>query len=237
MANQNDWRSKLPFLEASNGVSRTVMGTDYQFFPVSAGKLFKLKKLAGPIGKLLDSLQKNTNSTSSKISRMNETETEGAVETIETNAIDPKLEEQMALRRQFAITELIEALTDDRNIAAVGDLLIDSIKETFPRGDAGNPSGAEFIQSLPLPALADMVIGVVEANKEVFGPLGGKIKDEIEQRMKTSLTPDPEPEPEPKDAEEGESNHPQPTNPATLGSISPTQSNGSQQEVTQSNGS
>ncbi len=236
MANSNTWREKLPFLTASDGVEHSVMGSKFTFYPISSGKIFKLKKLAGPIGKLLDTLQKNTNSTSSKISRMGETETEGAVETIETNAIDPKLEEQMALRRQFAIAELIEALTDDKNIGAVGDLILDSIKDTYPRGDAGNPTGSEFIETLPLPALADIVIGVVEANKEVFGPLGGKIKDAINEKMK-NLTPEPEPDPEPKDAEESESNHPQPMNPATLGSISPTQSNGSQQEATQSNGS
>lgn len=237
MSNNQDWKKSMPFLESSQGVKHDVMGTSITFYPISAGKIFKLKSLASPIGKLIESLQKNNFSTSSKVSRMAATETDGPIETIENNAIDPKLESQQSLRRQYAIEEVIKALTDDANITAFGELLIDSMKEVFPRGDSSNPKGDEFINSLPLPALGEMVIGVIDANKEVFGPLGGKIKNAIKVKMTQTL--DEPPNDEPSDPEEeslGDQSRTEPSGSQTLGSTSPTLSNGSQPEATPSAG-
>jgi hypothetical protein len=224
-----NWKEKVAFLEASKSIDKKINDETVTFYEISAGKIFDLKNLAGPIGRLIDAMQKNQNSIASKTSRYGAGGDEPAGEIIELKAIEPKLEEQQALRRQRAITELIDTLTDDKNVRVLGEIIMDSMKDIFPRGSADNPPGSEFIKSVSLPALGQLISGVIEANKGVFGPLGGKIVSQIESKLDETL------------AERGVAEVAgtiTPANPSeTRGSTSPTPSNGSPQEDTTPAGS
>lgn len=219
----NNWKDKVAFLEASSGIDKKINDETVTFYEISAGKIFDLKNLAGPIGRTIDAFQRNQNNISSKTSRYGEVGEDPGGEVIELMAIDPKLEDQQAKRRQHAITELVDTLTDDKNIRTVGEIIMDSMKDIFPRGDSENPPGSEFIKSMPLPVLAQMVSGVIEANKGVFGPLGGRIVSQIEDKLNETI--------QDKGVEEVAGTT------ETLGSISPTQSSGSPTEDTTPNGS
>jgi len=212
----SDWKSKVAFLEAGNSVSVNINGEDVTFHEISAGKIFKLKGLASPLGKLVDTFRRNEANVSSKSSKYAGQDGEPGGEIMEIMAIDPKLEEQQSKRRQYAIQEFIEALTDSQNIGALGEIIMDSMKDIFPRGDRDNPPGSEFIQNVPLPVLGQMIGGVIRANEGVLGPLGKTVRERLDQKLRDATL-----------AEEDQ----------TPGSNSETPSNGSQPEGTTPSGS
>jgi hypothetical protein len=226
-----NWKDKLPFLDAAEPVSKSIQGEPVNFYPISAGKIFKLKGLAKPIGKILASIGGGKDDTiGSETTRFAGTDNDPAGETIKIQAINPVLEQQRADRKQKAVSELIDALTDDSNIGIVGEILIDSMRDVFPRGDKDNPPGRQFIVSLDLPILAEMVAGVLAANKEIFGPLGGTVESLVQSKMNEVLA----------DNGSGPASVAGTISPRqdeeTRGSTSPTPSSGSQPEDTASSG-
>jgi hypothetical protein len=86
-----------------------------------------------------------------------------------------------------AIKELTDALTDPKNLALVGGVLIDSLREVFPPGSPDNPPGGEFIKSVHAVDLPKLIKGLAAANKGVLGDFGGKatgLLDNVFEKVK-----------------------------------------------------
>jgi hypothetical protein len=109
----------------------------------------------------------------------------------------------------------------------LGELIMDSMREVFPRGDNNNPTVLEFLQTYgDLPVIVKLLEGLLAANKGVFDPLGLKT-DDMMASVKTRLASRAgSTETAPADAPTTE----------TLGKSSQTSSNGSQPEDTDSTG-
>lgn len=218
-----DWKANLPFLTAKKKISHKIRGAEINFYEISTEKIFLLKNLAGPVGKLLSAIQWDRGSnTASETTRFAGDADGPAGETIKLQAIDPRLEKQQAERRERAISELIMHLTSDDNIGIAASILMDSMADQFPRESNNKPTAKEFFAEVPLPILGEMVKGVWLANKEVFGPLGVRIEAMMDQKMAEILKTDAQEVSERAGTTEAA--------PQTLGSISPTTSNSSSQE-------
>lgn len=170
MTEQKKWQDKLSCF-SPNYVLHEVAGEELHFYPVSVGMAFKLRVIGRPLAKSLSVLfgNKDQDHGTRDVTVRNEYGTDDR-----QIIIDPISEGLARIRheqRTESIEKLVESLTDDGNAAVVGEIIMDSLRDVFPKGDAHRPPPTEFINQMPLPVLGGMIMGLVQANKEVFGPL------------------------------------------------------------------
>jgi hypothetical protein len=194
------WKAKMPFLEGSKPVRHEVQGTPLNFYPSSIGCVFKLKGFFKPVIEAVSVLFESTNNDRTVI--QTETTPDKPVfisgnkpgeqiplmdsETIK-QAVSPDIAAFRIKTRKEAINQITSAI-DESNLSAVGELIMDSLKELFPRNNPDNPPGIEFAEALEAPAMVEMLVGVFKANKGVFGPLGGRLSaafDRVTQAVET----------------------------------------------------
>ena len=166
-----EWQKKCTFLNPQQaGVEVDILGETVKFYPVSVGKLFELRAIAQPLAKSLMSLMTDTTNDSGVHRSTNE---EGGLE----EAImppSPELVEARARMQSQAIDGMVETFTSKENLAIVGGVLVDSLRDIFEPGADDNPPGVEFINSLDAPLLPLFLKGLVKANKGVLGDFAGK---------------------------------------------------------------
>lgn len=184
----SDWKSKASFVGETNYTEHRVGDKDYKFYPVRVSTMFKLRRVALPLAKALAALFKPRGSFDSTIVERTLTEEDGAVsKEVRNEAIEPELAKIRTDERVLAISELVEAFTDETNAAILGDIIVDSLREVYDAGK-NNPPGHEVIKAISLPTLKDLLIGVAKANKEVLGPLADRAQAEIEALGKLQET-------------------------------------------------
>lgn len=87
--------------------------------------------------------------------------------------INPDLAALRVKQRAGAVQGAIETLLSKANRAAIGEMLMDSLKDDFPRGKKRPADEClEFIDSMDVPTLVLFLKGLAKANAEVFGDLG-----------------------------------------------------------------
>jgi hypothetical protein len=170
MADQKKWQEKLSCF-SPNFVVHEVAGDPLHFYPVSVGMAFKLRVVGKPLAKSLAVLfgNKEQDHGTRDVTVHNEYGSEDRQIIIEP--ITEGLAKIRHSQRTESIEKLVESLTDDGNAAIVGEIIMDSLRDVFPKGDPHRPPASEFINQMPLPVLGAMIMGLVQANKEVFGPL------------------------------------------------------------------
>lgn len=90
-----------------------------------------------------------------------------------TQAINPDLDEMRSARRQRAVEGAVSACFDEKNRAALGDLMMDSLKDNFKRGEKRpREECLGFIDEMDPPTLTQFLQGLALANAKVFGDLG-----------------------------------------------------------------
>jgi hypothetical protein len=165
------WRGKLSFLDKPEGVKHTVAGKELMFYKVSLLKMIDLRDVYKKIGKLLSTLFTSVSNDTGSIFRKFNDGGETVVQPINVDLARFRLESQGT-----AIVDLIDVLSDRKNMESLGALIMDSLRDEFPRGDGNNPPPTEFMAVLDAPEIVDMVIGVAKANKGLFGPLGVQVE-------------------------------------------------------------
>lgn len=157
---------------------------DVRFAPVSIGLLFKLKVFVVPIAKLLTAVFQDTKKDNGTINRSfvskdapmivlpdstktPASDTEFIIEPIKDSLAKLRHDQKVA-----AITEFLEKVSDDKSLATLAELCMDSMVDDFPRDKRNEwPPITEFLARTPVPFFIEMLIGVAKANKGRFGPL------------------------------------------------------------------
>lgn len=168
------WKDKCTFLNPQNaGVEVAIGDQALRFYPVSVGKLFELRAIAQP---LAESLMVMMSDKSADSGAHRSQDKDGNIE----EAVMPPSVETLDARKRHqseALRELFDALTDKKNLAIIGGILVDSLRELFSED---KPSGSEFIETIPAPLLPKFIKGLAEANKGVLGDLGGNASGLLE---------------------------------------------------------
>lgn len=187
----SNWRNEMSYLTPSYETSQ-VGDQQERFYAVSAGMLFKLRTLAKPVAAALTTLLTRNGSDEGSVHRQVGGDKETVVE-----AIRPDLAALRAKQKQEAVEGLIEAVMAEGNLAVLGEIVIDSMREKFLPDDRKNhPPAKEFINAVPAPIFTQMLIGVAKANKDTFGPLAGTAGSALDlaaaslnDRLKQASTP------------------------------------------------
>lgn len=120
--------------------------------------------------------------------------------------INPDLATMRGKQREKAVHGAIQALFDPKNRAAIGELLMDSLKDEFPRGQKRPVDECqEFVDQMDLPTFIEFLRGLAAANAKVFGDLGKELGRAVQDKAKELLGTGAE------DPDEEEPNEEQPT--------------------------
>lgn len=166
-----------------------VGGDTYNFWPVSLRVLFKLRCVATPLAKSLSTLfSVRERDTITESHDWTDVETGERGSTTKLLPASTELSEALHKRRTAAIEELVIALTERSNLLIVGEIIMDSMREDFPR----NPSKeqiAAFVddEGMNVPTISALLVGVAKANKKVFGPLADTVSASLAKVVKEKV--------------------------------------------------
>ena len=184
-----DWKKNPAFIGGTNFEEREVNGEMLRFHPISAGLMFRLRRLAVPIARALSTLSQKHTTDTTVVNRQFEDDGDGGrgAEVI-NEALSPQLAKLRTQQRADAMQELVEAVTDESNKLLVGQVIIDSLRDSVPRDAAKKTAEIqEFMDSLDLTTLVSLLKGVASANSEVLGPLEDQVRGIVVPRTKEML--------------------------------------------------
>ncbi len=170
-------------------VDREINGKTVTFYTCSVKTCARLSgfltEMAGHLSVLVGGNAANGQATVAEDWR----DSDGAmVQKTTTQAINPDLEEVRVSRRQRAVEGAISACFDEKNRAAVGDLLMDSLKDNFPRGEKRpREECLSFIDQMDPPTLTQFLQGLAMANAKVFGDLGKELRQAVQAKAEELL--------------------------------------------------
>ena len=105
------------------------------------------------------------------------TETKSGHEGEETN-LEPITEGMATFRsreRQSAASEIVDILLSQENMHLVGHIIMNSMRNLCTNRKPSDKEATEFVEALDIIILKEFMQGVIDANKEVFGPLGERV--------------------------------------------------------------
>jgi len=168
-------KESFSFIFSPKGVKHEVEGEELTFYPITLGKLKEIKETASSLAQAIASImfQDKVSETLSS-STYKEDKKTGSFENDTQQEASIAILEHKDKERKSAIHNIITILLDESNFTILGDLLVHSLRDKFP-ADMKKGEILEFVQVTPLPALKDMVIGIVKANMKALGPLAERI--------------------------------------------------------------
>jgi hypothetical protein len=118
--------------------------------------------------------------------------------------INPELAGMRVTQRKKAVSGAITSLLSDKNRAAVGELIMDSLKDDFPRGEKRPAEEClAFIDEMDVPTFVEFFRGLAAANAKVFGDLGKElgraVQEKAEELLGSKANEDESPEEPPQD--------------------------------------
>jgi hypothetical protein len=169
---------EINFLKATP-VEHEINGEMVNFWPLSLAVAFELRSLSGPISSALATLFSDSGGDRGWTERTFEEKdgTSGKVTEAEATPI-ATIQFRMEAKAA-AIKESFECLTDPKNGLVVGKILLDSMRD-YGR-DLSAKRCQEFVndQDLDIITLRQLLTGVVQANKKVFGPLADRVASTV----------------------------------------------------------
>ena len=170
-------------------VDREIHGQQVTFYTCSVRTCAKLSgvlsKLAGHFTTLIGA---NSDRDQGKTEEDYQTEAGEIISKTIVEPINPDLAQLRADQKERAVAGAIEALFSTKNRAAIGELLMDSMKDEFPRGK--KPPAEEcqgFIDEMDVPTLIEFLKGLAAANAKVFGDLGKGLGRAVQDKAKELL--------------------------------------------------
>lgn len=176
----SNWKEKTS-LFAKKGITRTIGESEWTFYPVSVARLFQLretiKNICASAAFLFGSSKDDCGQEIEKI-----TSHEGVIERNNIAAIAPDLAKLRDQQKRDGIGLSIDALLGEQNKLAIGRLLADSLRDNFDR-NVPDKEVLEFLDTLDLAQMVEMLMGFAEANAKVFGPLGERMRTAIQSKL------------------------------------------------------
>lgn len=166
------WKEKIEFLmEPSEAVEVDIKGRTLRFYPLSVQSVFALHNLTGAVSRFLAALFRDSSKDVAQ-----ERKSEGDKVEVRIQAIDPELAAKIDQERREAIAGLLELLVNQDTASTIGLLLLDSLRDLRPEGKYGRSEALEFVRSLDLVTLKEMLLGLAKANGGLLDPLADALR-------------------------------------------------------------
>lgn len=167
------WTDTVSFLGGANFTKATVNGKEVKFYPISVNTLFRLKALGKPIAKALAVIMGDNTVETTLVNRhINDDEGNSVMEE-HVKAIEADLLREKFNLREDTILSVIDAFLNEESRNLVGQVIVESIKDEF--GEETPPPAKEFMASLDLSTLVQLIVGVIGANAGALEPVQGNV--------------------------------------------------------------
>lgn len=168
---------KLAFMEVAPTIHK-VGGSEFKFYPISTGTYPLIKDAIKPIARVVATLMTDTSGDNQKTHRAIVSAEDPEKQDTETiiDGIRPDLAALRHTQKMAAMDEFVDTITKRENLLLLAQIVIDSLREDFPPGNADNPKPDEFLRELPLVSVPELAVGVFKANKGLFGPLVERVE-------------------------------------------------------------
>lgn len=145
-----------------------------KFYPASLQTAFLVKDILRPlvsgIAQLLTDTTGDRGHTSTR---------QGDFEQIVVNPSNVELSQWRAREKEKAILDFLDAFTEKKTTAVLCRIIMDSLRDDYPRRfeqkDVDN-----FRDSLDAETFVQLMVGVVKANKGIFGPFAETLKSAVQ---------------------------------------------------------
>lgn len=171
-------------------VEREINGETFKFFPVSLGASAPMADMISELSRHFSVIFSDTNRDQGSTHEEMEDPDGATMKKTTVQPINPDLAMIRIDKRSAAVQKAIETLVNPKYRLALGELLMNSLREDFPREDRKSRKSAEtqdWIDSLELPTFIEFLKGLAEANAEVFGAMGKSLKDALGGQVTAAL--------------------------------------------------
>ena len=174
------WKEKLA-LTGTRGVVHRVNGEEVTFYPLSPTALFRFEGIASDLGLALSSLFQNT-----KADHGYEDREFAEGREFVSQPVDEAIARLRWEQRREAIEKICHAAFTKESQDLLAEVLMDSMRDVFGERKEWPPA-TEFLNSISLEDLKDMLWGVAKANKGLLGPLAESLDTSFLSRLGQSL--------------------------------------------------
>lgn len=182
----SNWKNKTNVF-AKKFVARQIGDTTWNFYPVSVGRIFELRETISSLFTAASALfASNKDDVGQEIEKI--TQQGGEIQRTNISAISVELATLRDKQRKESIAAAVEALLSDNNRLMLGRLIADSLREEFDR-NAPDKEISDFMDALDLGTLIEFLMGFVETNAKVFGPLGERLRATVQSKL-SALAPE-----------------------------------------------
>lgn len=164
-----------PFLNPSF-VEHEVGGRVCKFYPISVRVLFQMRGLAKPIAQAVSTLLTSRGDDIGRESVEVQAPDGGRQLRTTIQPIQEGLAKTRFDQRNATLTSLIDQLMSDGAADMIATLIMDSMRDDFPRSTS-TQDRAKFVAEIPAEAAAEMLTGVAKANKKLFDPLRVRVAE------------------------------------------------------------
>lgn len=169
-------------------VTHEAAGEDRRFYPVSVTKAFKLKRVAGPVAQALSTMLSDRSADVGQKHTEIKNTLEGEIKEVVVEPMTPEMASMRAAQQERSIQGLVDAFTDEQTGVLLAELIQDSLREEFPRGDKSNIPASEFLGQLDVDSFLEMVFGLVKANAKVLDPFKGAFSQRLQSALAQGLS-------------------------------------------------
>lgn len=183
-------RPRLSFLHPSYA-EHEVNGETLHFYSTSPFQFLKLRAFAAPVAKLFCYFV-----TQGQVDKLRGRSARELVDpnglSIEhlaaTDPIDPKVLAQQQVELDGRMHLLVGVFTDEKQITAICELLVDSLREEFPdrKNEAANVAALK--EDIDLGSMFQMLVGLAKGNAARLDPLFGGSLSTALQGMKKKMS-------------------------------------------------
>lgn len=162
-----------------------VNGAVLHFYPASLHVAFQVKNVLRPLVTGLTSILTDTSGDRGHTS----TSSKDGYDQFVANPVSVELAEFRAKQKEKAVLDFVDAFSEKRSTDTIIRIIMDSLRNEFPRrveqADINN-----FADSLDMNTYVQLLMGVFKANRKIFGPFEGLLRNTaklVSQTMETKV--------------------------------------------------
>ncbi len=175
-------------------IEHDVRDARFRFYPISVSVLWKMRTFVEPISTAFRVLTGGKNDSDQLVDQSTDPETGEQRVTSQVSAVAPELAKFREEKIDSAIKAAFESFFADDMRMFVGEMIVDSLREEFNRGQArdlsvvkavmdGGKIGDEEFPGLDLETMTMMIEGLVKANAKVFGPFAKRAQELLGEKL------------------------------------------------------
>lgn len=149
-----------------------------KFYPISTRLASQMRALAVPIAQGLAVLFASDEKDQAQRIKQTGAEYEQTI-----LALDPALAKERSEQRKSAIAALCEGVLSQQSLNCFAEIIMDSLREEYPKGARTPDDVKKFLADVPLPMMTPLLVGVAKANKDLFGPFAGWVSGDAMQAL------------------------------------------------------